>query len=132
MEVRRGLGVGRGVAAGGVHPAGKVRVLHQLLHLAALIHAESHLPQVLHHHLLAGLREEDLGGFHRAAHGGAEHRIRLRIGKPCPQVQQIGPALLAQGQIGSAAHVKAVQVALGQAMADEMQLIALHKKRPLF
>ena len=47
------------------------------------------------------------------------------------QLLQLGAALRAQGQVCAAADIAAIQVALGQAVADQMQFILFQKQNLL-
>ena len=66
-----------------------------------------------------------------AQHGGAEHKRNIRILELGFQLLQLGTALRAQGQVCAAADIAAIQVALGQAVADQMQFIIFQKQNLL-
>ena len=121
------IGVG---AAGGVHPLGKLRVLDQFSDGAVFKLAKVHLPQVLQNREL-GVGEQYFRCLLGAQHGGAEHKRNIRILELGFQLLQLGAALRAQGQVCAAADIAAIQVALGQAVADQMQFIIFQKQNLL-
>ena len=121
------IGVG---AAGGVHPLGKLRVLDQFSDGAVFKLAKVHLPQVLQNREL-GVGEQHFRCLLGAQHGGAEHKRNIRILELGFQLLQLGAALRAQGQVCAAADIAAIQVALGQAVADQMQFIIFQKQNLL-
>ena len=112
-------------AARRVHPLGKLRVLHQLLHGSALKLAKGHLPQVVQLNLPHAGKQNlrRLGG---ALHRAGEHQRHDRIVKILFQRFQLGAALVAQGQVAAAANVQPLQIARRQAVADQMQFIIFH------
>ena len=79
---------------------------------------------------MGGLREQDGRGLHCTHQRGGEYRVHLRVHKALAQLLQLCAALLAQGQVGAAADIKPLQVALGDAVADQMQLKGFHKLTP--
>ena len=121
------IGVG---AAGGVHPLGKLRVLDQFSDGAVFKLAKVHLPQVLQNREL-GVGKQHFRCLLGAQHGGAEHKRNIRILELGFQLLQLGAALRAQGQVCAAADIAAIQVALGQAVADQMQFIIFQRQNLL-
>ena len=114
LPVLRTLGHG---AAGGIHPLGKLGVLHQLLHGAALKLAKGHLPQVIQLNLPHAGKQNlrRLGG---ALQRAGKHQRHLRIVKILFQCFQLGAALVTQRQIAAAANVQPLQVSLRQTVAE--------------
>ena len=126
MELLGGLCALRQIAGARGDPLFKVLVVHELLYGAALKLAKTGLPQIVHRKLVGSPGKQDVGGFHRTQQRGGKHGVYLRIGEPLLQVSQLGASLVAQGQVGAAADVQALQVARGYAVADEMKLEGFH------
>jgi len=117
-------------AARRVHPLGKLRVLDQFSDGAVFKLAKVHLPQVLQNREL-GVGKQHFRCLLGAQHGGAEHKRNIWILELGFQLLQLGTALRAQGQVCAAADIAAIQVALGQAVADQMQFIIFQKQNLL-
>ena len=126
VEIGGGLGPLGGEARPRGDPLGKVGVLHQLFHRPALKDPKVGLPQVVDGELVGRMGEQDARRLHRTQQRGGKDGVHLRILEPRLELGQLGPPFLAQGQVGAAANVAAVQVAGGQAVADQMQLKGLH------
>ena len=92
-------------AARRVHPLGKLRVLYQLLHGAALKLAKGHLAQVVQLNL-PHAREQNLRRLGGALHRAGEHQRHLGVIKILHQRFQLGAALIAQRQVAAAANVQ--------------------------
>ena len=90
------------------------------------------LPQVVDGELMGRPGEKDVRRLDGPQHRRGKHGVHHRVVEPRLQLGQLGPALVAQGQVGAAADVAALQVAGGQAVADQMQLKGLHAKTHLF
>ena len=80
----------------------------------------------MHRKLVGSPGEQDVGSFHRTQQRGGKHGVYLWVVEPLLQVSQLGASLVAQGQVGAAADVQALQVARGYAVADEMKLEGFH------
>ena len=126
VELLGGLCTLRQIAGARGDPLFEVLVVDEILHRAPLKLAKTGLPQIVHRKLVGSPGEQDVGGLHRTQQGGGENSIYLRVGEPLLQVSQLGAALVAQGQVGAAADVQALQVARRYAVADEMKLEGFH------
>ena len=109
-----------------------IRVVHQLPDGLAVKHAKAGLPQILQFVQVSRMGKQQLRGLYGAGQRRGEHGVYLRVGKAVFQLLQPGAALVAQGQVGAAAQVQAGKVALGQAVADEMQFVGFHSGRSPF
>ena len=105
--------------------------MDQLLHLAVLKFAETHLPQILQLQL-AHAGKQQVGALFRPQHRADEHQRHLRVGKTLFQPGQLGAALVAQRQIGAAADITAFQIPGGEPVADEMQFVVFQNRVLLF
>src|SRR5699024_9718649 len=76
-------------------------------------------------------RVKQLGGLGGPQQRRGEDHLRRRVGKPGPELRQLGAALLTQRQVGAAADVPPVQVALGQTVADQVELEVQQMERLL-
>ena len=127
VELVGGLGPLGHIAGAGGDPLFEVLIVHQFLHGLVLKLAEARLPQVVDGEGVLCVREQDVRRFHRAQQGRGEHGVHLRVLEPLLQLGQLGTALVAQRDVGAAADVKALQVAGGHAVADEMKLKGFHE-----
>ena len=125
------LGSLRHGMAGGVDPPGKLRVMDQLLHLAVLKFAETHLPQILQLQL-AHAGEQQVGALSGPQHRADKHQWHRRVGKALFQPGQLGASLVAQRQVGAAADITPLQIPGGETMADEMQFVVFQDEVLLF
>ena len=128
MELLGRLGTLGHIAGAGGDPLLEVLVMDQLLYGLIFKLAETGFPQVMDGEGVGSIGEQDVGSFHRTQQRRGEHGVHLRILEPLLQLVQLGAALVAQGQVGAAADVQALQVAGGHAMADEMKLECFHGK----
>ena len=126
VELLGGLCALRQIAGTRGDPLFEVLVLHKLLHRSALKLAKAGFPQIVHRKLVGSPGEQDVGGLHRTQQRRGKHGVYLRVGEPLLQVSQLGASLVAQGQVGAAADVQALQVARGYAVADEMKFEGFH------
>ena len=100
--------------------------MDEILHRESLKLAKTGFPQVVHRKLVGSPGKQDVGGFHRTQQRGGKNGVYLRVDEPLLQVCQLGAALVAQGQVGAAADVQALQIARRHAVADEMKLEGFH------
>ena len=80
----------------------------------------------MHRKLVGSPGKQDVGGLYRTQQRGGKHGVHLWVVEPLLQVSQLGASLVAQGQVGAAANVQALQVARSYAVADEMKLEGFH------